>query len=167
PRALYKYKRLFKLFHLHNGENGNGNKFYKIVFAADELKRDILHELPLIFSTGLKLGSPVFIVSKLCAVDNSGTVIGIKYKDGIVMGVEKLIASKMMLRGSNRRIHSVHRHSSMGLSVWCKLLCGLIMSLNDNEEEEEEEGVYHHMTGGGVVNRNRWRITEIFCVSTM
>ncbi|EEF29537.1 proteasome subunit alpha type, putative [Ricinus communis] len=47
------------------------------------------------------------------AVDNSGTVIGIKCKDGIVMGVEKLIASKMMLPGSNRRIHAVHRHSGM------------------------------------------------------
>ncbi|KAH8499312.1 hypothetical protein H0E87_018004 [Populus deltoides] len=47
------------------------------------------------------------------AVDNSGTVIGIKCKDGIVMGVEKLIASKMMLPGSNRRIHTVHRHSGM------------------------------------------------------
>ncbi|CAN1253229.1 Proteasome subunit alpha type-3 [Linum perenne] len=50
------------------------------------------------------------------AVDNSGTVVGIKCKDGIVMGVEKLIASKMMLPGSNRRIHSVHRHSGMVLS---------------------------------------------------
>ncbi|KAJ7976507.1 Proteasome subunit alpha type [Quillaja saponaria] len=50
------------------------------------------------------------------AVDNSGTVIGIKCKDGIVMGVEKLIASKMMLSGSNRRIHSVHRHSGMAVA---------------------------------------------------
>lgn len=30
-------------------------------------------------------------------------------------GVEKLIASKMMLPGSNRRIHSVHRHAGMVL----------------------------------------------------
>ncbi|XP_073100613.1 proteasome subunit alpha type-3 isoform X2 [Elaeis guineensis] len=50
------------------------------------------------------------------AVDNSGTVIGIKCKDGIVMGVEKLISSKMMLAGSNRRIHSVHRHSGMAVA---------------------------------------------------
>ncbi|RYR32651.1 hypothetical protein Ahy_A10g047187 [Arachis hypogaea] len=50
------------------------------------------------------------------AVDNSGTVIGIKCKDGIVLGVEKLIASKMMLPGSNRRIHSVHRHSGMAVA---------------------------------------------------
>ncbi|KAG0454332.1 hypothetical protein HPP92_025636 [Vanilla planifolia] len=50
------------------------------------------------------------------AVDNSGTVIAIKCKDGIVMGVEKLISSKMMLGGSNRRIHSVHRHSGMAVA---------------------------------------------------
>ncbi|KAG8367774.1 hypothetical protein BUALT_Bualt16G0107700 [Buddleja alternifolia] len=50
------------------------------------------------------------------AVDNSGTVVAIKCKDGVVMGVEKLIASKMMLPGSNRRIHSVHRHSGMAVA---------------------------------------------------
>ncbi|GMP91628.1 hypothetical protein CsSME_00042240 [Camellia sinensis var. sinensis] len=50
------------------------------------------------------------------AVDNSGTVIGIKCKDGIVLGVEKLIESKMMLPGSNRRIHAVHRHSGMAVA---------------------------------------------------
>ena len=31
----------------------------------------------------------------------------------LLQGVEKLITSKMMLPGSNRRIHSVHRHSGM------------------------------------------------------
>ncbi|KAF9598006.1 hypothetical protein IFM89_023578, partial [Coptis chinensis] len=36
-------------------------------------------------------------------------VIGIKCKDGIVM---------MMLPGSNRRIHSVHRHSGMESLVY-------------------------------------------------
>ncbi|KAK2374204.1 protein PSK SIMULATOR [Trifolium repens] len=41
------------------------------------------------------------------------TVIGIKCKDGIVLGVENLIPSKMMLPGSNRRIHVVHQHSGM------------------------------------------------------
>ncbi|KAK6147800.1 hypothetical protein DH2020_018712 [Rehmannia glutinosa] len=50
------------------------------------------------------------------AVDNSGTVVAIRCKDGVVMGVEKLIASKMMLPGSNRRIHAVHRHSGMGVA---------------------------------------------------
>ncbi|NP_001150029.2 Proteasome subunit alpha type-3 [Zea mays] len=50
------------------------------------------------------------------AVDNSGTVVGIKCKDGIVLGVEKLVTSKMMLEGSNRRIHSVHRHSGLAVA---------------------------------------------------
>ncbi|BBN19305.1 hypothetical protein Mp_8g09510 [Marchantia polymorpha subsp. ruderalis] len=50
------------------------------------------------------------------AIDNSGTVVGIKCKDGIVLGVEKLIASKMLLEGSNRRIHSVNRHSGMAIA---------------------------------------------------
>ncbi|KAL0928239.1 hypothetical protein M5K25_000111 [Dendrobium thyrsiflorum] len=47
------------------------------------------------------------------AIDKSGTVIAIKCKDGIVMGVEKLIPWKMVLGGSYRRIQSVHRHSGM------------------------------------------------------
>lgn len=51
------------------------------------------------------------------AVDNSGTVVGLKCSDGVVLGVEKLVASKMMLPGSNRRIHSVHSHSGMVLSL--------------------------------------------------
>uniref|UniRef100_A0A0E0KQP0 Proteasome subunit alpha type n=2 Tax=Oryza punctata TaxID=4537 RepID=A0A0E0KQP0_ORYPU len=47
------------------------------------------------------------------AVDNSRTVVGIKCKYGIVLGVEKLVTSKMILKGSNRRLHSVHRHSGL------------------------------------------------------
>eukprot|EP00243_Klebsormidium_subtile_P004541 TRINITY_DN18580_c0_g1_i1.p1 TRINITY_DN18580_c0_g1~~TRINITY_DN18580_c0_g1_i1.p1 ORF type:complete len:250 (+),score=56.12 TRINITY_DN18580_c0_g1_i1:255-1004(+) len=44
------------------------------------------------------------------AVDNSGTAVGIRCKDGIVLGVEKLVISKMLVEGSNRRILSVDRH---------------------------------------------------------
>ncbi|XP_020241832.1 proteasome subunit alpha type-3-like [Asparagus officinalis] len=51
------------------------------------------------------------------AVDNSGTVIGIKCKDGIVLGVEKLITSKMMLPGSNRRIHLISNFWNLCLAV--------------------------------------------------
>jgi 20S proteasome subunit alpha 7 len=50
------------------------------------------------------------------AVDNSGTVVGIKCKDGVVLGVEKLIPSKMLLEGSNRRIHAVHKHAGMAVA---------------------------------------------------
>eukprot|EP00271_Cylindrocystis_brebissonii_P014592 TRINITY_DN35990_c0_g1_i1.p1 TRINITY_DN35990_c0_g1~~TRINITY_DN35990_c0_g1_i1.p1 ORF type:complete len:252 (+),score=47.98 TRINITY_DN35990_c0_g1_i1:143-898(+) len=50
------------------------------------------------------------------AVDNSGTGIGIRCKDGIVMGVEKLIVSKMLVEGSNRRIHAVDRHVGIAMA---------------------------------------------------
>jgi len=47
------------------------------------------------------------------AVDNGGLCIGIKCKDGIVLGVEKLVPNKMMVKGSNRRIQAVDRHAGM------------------------------------------------------
>lgn len=47
------------------------------------------------------------------AVDNSGTAVGIKCKDGVVLGVEKLVISKMLVAGSNRRIYAVDRHAGI------------------------------------------------------
>jgi 20S proteasome subunit alpha 7 len=44
------------------------------------------------------------------AVENSGTAIGLRVKDGVVLGVEKLIISKMLVEGSNRRIFHVDKH---------------------------------------------------------
>eukprot|EP00245_Coleochaete_scutata_P006912 TRINITY_DN21739_c0_g1_i1.p1 TRINITY_DN21739_c0_g1~~TRINITY_DN21739_c0_g1_i1.p1 ORF type:complete len:251 (+),score=44.14 TRINITY_DN21739_c0_g1_i1:107-859(+) len=50
------------------------------------------------------------------AVDNSGTAVGIRCKDGVVLGVEKLIISKMLVQGSNRRIYTVDRHTGMAIA---------------------------------------------------
>ncbi|EJD01178.1 20S proteasome subunit [Fomitiporia mediterranea MF3/22] len=47
------------------------------------------------------------------AVENSGTAIGIRFKDGVVLAVEKLIQSKLLVPGVNRRIQSVDRHIGM------------------------------------------------------
>lgn len=44
------------------------------------------------------------------AVENSGTAIGIRGKDGVVFGVEKLITSKLYESGDNKRILNVDRH---------------------------------------------------------
>jgi 20S proteasome subunit alpha 7 len=44
------------------------------------------------------------------AVENSGTAIGIRAKDGIVLAVEKLIPSKLLVKGSNVRIQTVDTH---------------------------------------------------------
>jgi len=44
------------------------------------------------------------------AVENSGTVIALRGKDGIVLAVEKLVASKLYEAGANKRIFTVDRH---------------------------------------------------------
>jgi 20S proteasome subunit alpha 7 len=53
------------------------------------------------------------------AVDNSGTAIGLKCKDGVVLGVQKLVVSKMLVEGSNRRIHTVDKHAGIAYAGLC------------------------------------------------
>ncbi|KAJ8605212.1 hypothetical protein CTAYLR_000448 [Chrysophaeum taylorii] len=52
------------------------------------------------------------------AVENSGTTIGIRCSDGVVLGVEKLLTSKMLLKSSNRRVATLDAHCGL-------VLCGL------------------------------------------
>ncbi|KAH9939886.1 20S proteasome subunit [Amylocystis lapponica] len=44
------------------------------------------------------------------AVENSGTAIGLKVKDGVVLAVEKVIHSKLLVPETNRRIQTIDRH---------------------------------------------------------
>lgn len=44
------------------------------------------------------------------AVENGGTAIGIKCKDGVVLALEKLVTSKLLKPGANKRISTVDRH---------------------------------------------------------
>ncbi|POW20279.1 hypothetical protein PSHT_03709 [Puccinia striiformis] len=44
------------------------------------------------------------------AVENSGTVIGLKCKDGVILAVEKLVQSKLLVPGSNKRLRTVDLH---------------------------------------------------------
>lgn len=44
------------------------------------------------------------------AVENGGTAIGIKCKDGVVLAVEKIISSKLLKPGANKRIATVDRN---------------------------------------------------------
>jgi 20S proteasome subunit alpha 7 len=48
------------------------------------------------------------------AVDNSGSVMAVRCSDGIVMGVEKLLISKMLVEGTGRRLHSIDTHVGIG-----------------------------------------------------
>lgn len=44
------------------------------------------------------------------AVENGGTVVGIRCKDGVVLAVEKIITSKLLKPGANKRIATVDRN---------------------------------------------------------
>ncbi|KAJ4858699.1 proteasome subunit domain-containing protein [Trichoderma breve] len=44
------------------------------------------------------------------AVENGGTSIGIRCKDGVVLAVEKIVASKLQKPGANKRIASIDSH---------------------------------------------------------
>lgn len=50
------------------------------------------------------------------AVENSGTALGLKCNDGVVLCVEKPLQSKMMLPNSSRRLHTVDTHSGMAIT---------------------------------------------------
>lgn len=44
------------------------------------------------------------------AVENGGTAIGIRCKDGVVLALEKLVTSKLQKKEANKRIATVDRN---------------------------------------------------------
>merc|ERR1711998_487411 len=50
------------------------------------------------------------------AVDASGTIVAVKCKDGIVMAVEKMVRSKLLVEGSNRRTFNVSKAAGMAVA---------------------------------------------------
>ncbi|ORY22125.1 proteasome subunit alpha type 3 [Naematelia encephala] len=47
------------------------------------------------------------------AVEAAGVAVGLRCSDGVVLGVERLLHSKLLVKGSNRRIQSVDDHIGM------------------------------------------------------
>ncbi|ESN93115.1 hypothetical protein HELRODRAFT_69441 [Helobdella robusta] len=50
------------------------------------------------------------------AVENSGTAVGIRGKNGVVFGVEKLIQSKLYEKEANKRIFHIDEHIGMAVA---------------------------------------------------
>ncbi|KAH7887866.1 proteasome subunit alpha type-3 [Phlebopus sp. FC_14] len=67
------------------------------------------------------------------AVENSGTAIGLRVKDGVVLAVEKLIHSKLLVPGANRRIQTIDRHIGMATA-------GLLADARNISNRAREEG---------------------------
>ncbi|CEP64879.1 proteasome core particle subunit alpha 7 LALA0_S14e01332g [Lachancea lanzarotensis] len=68
--------------------------------------------------TGYDLSNSVFspdgrnfqVEYALKAAENGATAVGIKCKDGVIFAVEKLITSKLLVPGKNRKIQTIDRH---------------------------------------------------------
>lgn len=59
----------------------------------------------------------IFQVEYACkAVENSGTIVGLRGKDGVVLAVEKLITSKLYEEDSGSRIFTIDQHIGLAFS---------------------------------------------------
>ncbi|KAF8192610.1 20S proteasome subunit [Pholiota molesta] len=75
------------------------------------------------------------------AVENSGTAIGLKVKDGIVLAVEKLVHSKLLVPEANRRIQTIDRH--IGLTTAGLLADGRHLSNRARDEASNYRETYN------------------------
>ena len=63
--------------------------------------------------------------------------MGIKCKDGIVLGAEKLLVSKLLIEGTNRRIHNVDSHIGLVLYFFFKKLLIFYRFIQEKYQMEE------------------------------
>ncbi|GAA93374.1 uncharacterized protein L969DRAFT_79085 [Mixia osmundae IAM 14324] len=74
------------------------------------------------------------------AVENAGTALGLRVKDGIVLAVEKLVQSKLLVPGANRRIASVD--DTAGLATAGLLADGRHLANRAREEADNYRDTY-------------------------
>lgn len=82
------------------------------------LFHQLIQPLQTSIGTGYDLSNSVFspdgrnfqVEYAVKAVENGGTAIGIRCKDGVVLALEKLVSSKLMKEGANKRIATVDRN---------------------------------------------------------
>lgn len=85
------------------------------------------------------------------AVEQSGTVMGVKCIDGVVVGVENIIQHKMLVPGSSRRVYAVDEHAGMALSG---LAADARKLANEAASEcESYRSFYGHVIPGHVLNK--------------
>ncbi|CAO3685194.1 unnamed protein product [Rhizopus stolonifer] len=83
------------------------------------------------------------------AVDNSGTAIGLRCKDGVVLAVEKLIQSKLLVQGANRRIQSANFH--IGIASAGLLANGRHIVNRARDEAESWRDIYRQPIPGKTI----------------
>ncbi|PWN51222.1 putative PRE10-20S proteasome subunit C1 [Violaceomyces palustris] len=78
------------------------------------------------------------------AVENAGTVIAIRTKEGVVIAVEKLVQSKLLVPGSNRRIFNIDRH--IGAASAGLIADGRHLAERARDEAVNYRDTYRHPT---------------------
>jgi len=83
------------------------------------------------------------------AVDNSGTAIGLRVNDGVVLAVEKLIHSKLLVPRSNRRIQTVDTH--IGVATAGLLADSRHIINRVREEAQSFRNIYKYQVPGKTI----------------
>ncbi|KAJ3412519.1 hypothetical protein HDV05_000657 [Chytridiales sp. JEL 0842] len=83
------------------------------------------------------------------AVDNSGTAIAIRAKDGVVLAVEKIIQSKLLVPGSNKRIATADTH--IGIASAGLLADGRHLVNRIREEAQQYRDFYKSQVPGKII----------------
>lgn len=52
------------------------------------------------------------------AIEVSGTAVGIRCTDGVLLGVEKLVAAPMLVEGTGRRVAAIEKHVGAAVAGW-------------------------------------------------
>eukprot|EP00111_Clytia_hemisphaerica_P016101 TCONS_00047654-protein len=78
------------------------------------------------------------------AVSNSSTAVGIRCKDGVIFGVEKLVTSKLYEPGTGKRIFTIDRHVGMAVA-------GLISDARQLVSVARDEAAHYRSVYGGPI----------------
>jgi 20S proteasome subunit alpha 7 len=76
------------------------------------------------------------------AIENSGTAIALRGKDGVVFATEKLVTSKLYEQGANRRLFSIDKHIGMAIG-------GLLADARHIVERSRKEASKYRSEYGG------------------
>jgi len=83
------------------------------------------------------------------AVQAGGTIVGVRCVDGVVMGVEKLVRSKMLTKNANRNVMTVAKHA--GMSVAGISADGRQLVNKARDEAVDYKNMYGHPIPGRVL----------------
>lgn len=100
------------------------------------------------------------------AVENASTSIGLCCKDGVVLATEKLINSKLLVPGKNKRIQSIDRHVGV---VYSGLLPDGRSFVNRGREEAQSfKSLYKEPIGlKGLIDRLGYFVQAYTCYNSV